>query len=119
MKDREQIVRRCPRHLVDCVVECQVGQSFLLGRVRDVSSFGAFLMAEHGLECDGWYSSGQKAVDVGEHVTVKFSREFGGVEISGVVRWEGNSPRHGCRGFGIEFEAELQNGALTQLITAH
>lgn len=78
----------------------------LSGRLHDISAGGAFLSPAAN-------APGQ--VCPGDTIWIELSLETGFVALSSTVRWCGFSERHGCSGFGVEFDERTQRDAGPQL----
>lgn len=108
LQSDRRIIKRLP---VKWDAECMLGEASALGMLRDVSAKGAFFEPGNDMPLDP--SDVQTPMEdlfaVGNEVLVTYTRGpfTQAAQAIGVLRWTGNSRRHDCPGFGIEFNTEI------------
>jgi hypothetical protein len=96
------------RHDTSWAAECRVGGRVILGRVRDVTSTGAFFQPEMELVTGTFYGPGATpGLAAGEAVALRLKhRATPDLAVSARVCWTGSSEAHGVAGIGLAFDHE-------------
>ena len=92
--------RRWPREQVAREAEVRRGDDLYVGTILDVSNGGAFFRPEAGV-IDGLFTQIEHAAGLTPGTAV-FLRDADQVPAAAIVRWEGCSERHRCRGLGLD-----------------